>query len=362
MKINNTSVQGIYVYDSNLEFELGDFIIYNASIYICTPKTNQKTFPISPDKDLLNFTPYLATERISLDELINLYNNGIDNTDLNDKIVTSDVLCQFLKKISFGLDFSGIIDKEVLTDYVSPSLGEFINADNTEVIDLLATDLKVEYNNLTIKVSRNLISDLIQVKPNNEISDDDFKSVILKHYTYYENSEIDSFTEKRVLYRIQEVIDHVYGICLYRYAKLSDNSTENGISSWKVSSPNVDYINQLSALLIEKRTKEEMIVENKRFNFREVSFNEPNSISSDGNYYYTLNDEISGVITLTISDTSNTDYVHKNYSMTVKYNNNDSYKYPNGSTIKFQGKTIILSNNSNNRVVKLVNIYTRCYE
>lgn len=357
MKINNTSVQGIYVYDSDLEFELGDFIIYNSSIYICTPKTNQRTFPISPDKDTINFTPYLATEKINLDELINLYSNGIDDTDLDDKIVTSDVLCQFLKRISFGLDFSGIIDKEVLDNYISPSFGEFSNINNTDILDILATDKRTEFNNLTVKVSRDLVKDLIQVKPDN-VNDLDFKSVILKHYTYFEKSENDPLTDTHTLYRIQEVIDHVFGICLYRYTKLSDTVTEDGMSSWKISCPNVNYIEQLSSLL--KLGNRSATPEKKLFNFKEISFTRPNNVSADNYFHYTVNEELSGIITLTISETSTTDYVHKNYSMTVKYGNNLSYKFPNDTIIRFQGNTISLSNNGKD--VQIVNIYTREYE
>ena len=364
MKINNTSVQGIYLYNENLNFEPGDFVIYNSSIYICTPKTNQTVFPITPDKDLLNFTPYLATEKIKIEELIDLYNEGVTSANYEDKIVTSDILCQFLKKISFGLDFSGVIDKEILSNYVSPSLGEFINSNNTEIIDLLATDPKIEYNNLTVKISRDLIKELIQEKPNDNISDDDFKSVILKHYTYYENSEIDSSVGTKVLYRIQEIIDHIYGICLYRYTKLSDNSVENGISSWKVSCPNIEYVEKLSSTLRYLNEQRETTSSDRLFNFKEISFKDTSSgISADGNHHYTLNDSIiSDVITVTISDTSTTSYVHQNYSMTVKFGDNISYKYPNGSIIRFQGSNIILSDGGSDREAKLINIYARNYE
>ena len=42
MKINNTSVPGIYTYMPGIELECGDFVIYNNSIYICTEKAEIK--------------------------------------------------------------------------------------------------------------------------------------------------------------------------------------------------------------------------------------------------------------------------------------------------------------------------------
>ena len=65
---------------------------------------------------------------------------------------------------------------------------------------------------------------------------------------------------------------------------------------------------------------------------------------------------------VTISDTSTTSYIHQNYSMTVKFGDNISYKYPNGSIIRFQGSNIILSDGGSDREAKLINIYARNYE
>lgn len=361
MKINNTSVQGIYKYSENLEFELGDFVIYNSSIYLCTPRTSQTVFPITPDKDNLNFTPYLSTEKISIEELLDLYNNGIDDiNNLGDKIVTGDILCQFLKKISFGLDFSGVIDKEVLSNLVSPEFGEFTDISNTDLLDLLATDTRTEYNNLTIKVSRELIKELIQEKPNN-VDDSDFNSVILKHYTYFERSEKSSVNDKGIQYRVQEIIDHVFGVCLYRYVKLSATSS-NELSTWKVSCPSVEYVNKLSTVLNHATTQGEISNNRKLFNFKEVSFIEPVGVSANGTYSYVINDTLDGVITITISETRNNEHIHRNYSMTVKYANNVKYKFPNNTEIRFTGNSIELKKDTEEKEVKIINIYTRNYE
>lgn len=366
MKINNKSVQGIYVYDSALEFEKGDFVIFNGCIYVCNPKSNQTTFPVSPDKDLLNFSPYLSTGKLSIEEFDDLYKNGLDRINQEDKLITSDIFCKILKKISFGLDQSGIIDKEILRGFISPEFEEFTNNNNTDIIDqLILNSDKIELNNLSIKVDRKLFEGyLITEKPLDVIIDDeDFKSVILNQYTYTEFSESSEF-EYKTTFRIQEVIDHVFGICMYRYSRLDSNNLNKEVSSWKVSCPSVEYVKQFSNYMktaINKINKER---DNNFFNFREINFKRQN-LEEDNTYTYELLDDIdlsNKFITITISDSPINSNISTNYSMTVKFINSVEYKFPNDTTVSMSNNVIKLEKSLENKnEVIIVNIYARDY-
>ena len=64
MIINNTHVQGIFLYSKDIEFEKGDFVVSGDCIYICTAEnptntTNNTVSGIEPSTDLKNFNTYL---------------------------------------------------------------------------------------------------------------------------------------------------------------------------------------------------------------------------------------------------------------------------------------------------------------
>ena len=360
MKINNKSVQGIYTYDSSLEFEKGDFVIHDGSIYICNPKSENTTFPLSPDKDLNNFIPYLSTGKLTLDEFENQYYKGLSNNQ-EDKLITSDILCQILKRITFGLDFSGIINKEILKNYQSPEFGEFSNNTNTDILDNLILGNSIELNNLIVKVDRELFKGfLITEKPSN-VDDIDFKNVILKQYTYEEKSELDKNTGNMAIFRIQEVIDHVFGITMYRYAKISITSENTGISDWKISCPKIKYVEDFSNY-VKKVSEKIQNTTDQYFNFKNENF-QNKGIGSDGYNIYELNSDLRNkYVTIVISESINESSLITNYSMTIKFTIDSTYLFPNGIQLSIMNNNSLkLQNDKSDRVVKIENIYSRVY-
>ena len=49
MILNNTHVQGLFLYSEETEYEKGDFVVYGNTIYICTAKnpTNKTNNTVS---------------------------------------------------------------------------------------------------------------------------------------------------------------------------------------------------------------------------------------------------------------------------------------------------------------------------
>ena len=383
MIINNTSVPGIYLYTAGIELEKGDFVIYGNSLFICDPKQGS-TYLTEETFDESNFKSYIGGEKITWEEFEELYKSSGSMT--NDKLVVSPVLSKIIKKLIFGIDFSGVINEEIISSlsYVSPGIKEFVGNSVTPAtaLDKLIQDTKHdELNNLCIKVSRdlfkNILPDVSNLKDIAGVSDSAFNSVILKHYTYTETTGSGKEYITRV--RVQEVIDHINGVCLYRYIKLLNSnpgtvvnsSGENGIgkvSSWKISSTNLNYLNKMDSLLKYITDKEEELRKVK-FNFKSISI--PDYVQEEGNKKkYTLTDT-NGFDLATITITSkNGEGIMKSYSMTVNLLSPEGcvYEFINGVKIYIDRQSsdtnpaLILENPDGVGDVNIISIYTRNYE
>jgi len=298
MIINNTHVQGIFIYSQDVEYERGDFVVSGDSIYICTAAnpTNQQNFTvkgIDPAKDSTgNFKIYPGDKVSTAKEYYN-YVNGrlswefknsaqeveialgmepgtfpIENvvTDRNalprsihegdaykvgtpatgfeyayipyheDKYISGNVLNEILQNTFFGVNESGII-----TNYVS-SNGFDDNGDEILEYSIGGSLANIENGKIlnAIMKSPDLNNGMFNVSRSlSEIAtlvdrNSEIESVLVKQYTYIDSSA----GNKRI--RIQEIIDPVIGSVKYRWAEGS------GINTLPYSSSRVYGFNEVT--------------------------------------------------------------------------------------------------------------------
>ena len=162
MILNNTHIQGIFIYQPDIEYEKGDFVVSGNSIYICiagNPNTGSNTvIGIDPAKDTENYTIYLGGSIKNIEE----YFSYIDNPSVeqDDKFIKANLLSQILNTYMVGFDEKGIITDYVYQDSVgkillSDNLNKFVEGENNELI--LDRILKADdINNAIFKLSREL--------------------------------------------------------------------------------------------------------------------------------------------------------------------------------------------------------------
>lgn len=162
MILNNTHIQGIFIYQPDIEYEKGDFVVSGNSIYICTagnPNTGSNTvIGIDPAEDTENYTIYLGGSIKNIEE----YFSYIDNPSVeqNDKFIKASLLSQILNTYMIGFDEKGIITDYIYQDSVgkillSDNLSKFVEGENNELV--LDRILKAEdVNNAMFKISREL--------------------------------------------------------------------------------------------------------------------------------------------------------------------------------------------------------------
>lgn len=236
MIINNTkSVTGIFKYDPEAEYEKGDFVVYSGCMYICKAVTSDTISGVAPDTDPENFVIYLGDQVASLDEYYNYIkkSQGEIEKDLEDKVVdkyiSMPLLSLILNKMYFGLNDSGVI-----TNYVNTS--EDFSVKDLDTLDestpLISIIKAPELNNGVLRVKRDL-NEISLLVPQFSDTDDEYKSyysqshkdyLILKQYTYDSDP---GEGEKISRYRVQELIDPIYGNTYYRYTIGNITSSNN---------------------------------------------------------------------------------------------------------------------------------------
>lgn len=389
MIINNTSVPGIYKYTEGLEVERGDFVTFGENLYICVPE-NGVTYKIEDDSvmDYKNFKTYLGGEKAEWEDFEKIF-AGIGTSDLKDGLVTSPILSQAIKRLMFGIDSNGIITEEIISNlsYVSPGLKEFIKGHKltpSSALNYLLEDTEhPEFNNLCIKISRSIVKNYLPgiEEINNDTTGD---SVILKNYTYRESKTKYNYP---IRVRVQEIIDHINGVCLYRYIKLLDVTPSSVVtefggddaigkpSSWKLSTINLEYLSRLDAVLKYISDKENSSSEgNKGFNFKKISIpNAKVSNSEEGykTYQFSFNPqyiESFEDITVTISSSKQGETgLCRNYSMTVNLKDETcTYYFQNNVSIKrlsSLGNSLVIELvTPENLDTKITSIYIKNYE
>ena len=183
--------------------------------------------------------------------------------------------------------------------------------------------------------------------------------------------------------RIQEVIDHINGVCLYRYVKLLDVTPSTEIidfgeenigkpSSWKISTVNLDYLSRLDAVLkyISDKENSKSIGESK-FNFKDITIPQSTIDTTTNSKTYTFDKKFETdfenvTLTISVKDQENTK-LRRNYSMTTNlYDKEIKYSFLPGITIERRNDTsvsIILTapDDININRVDLINVYTKNY-
>lgn len=262
MKINNKSIPGIFIFNSNIsvEYELNDFVVHGKNIYICRPKKSSSVvFNTTDNVDNFfseNFIDYLGGREATWEDFENTYNNlSIED----DPLITCTSLVKILKKISFGIDSDGLIDGYIDSNKISSNLVDLLKCPDDCTINILDQLILVglpEFNNMTLKVSRDLLKNYLP-KEDPITGETDINYLLLKHYTY---------TESQNIIRIQEIIDPFNSVCLYRYSKrraFLDNVSDiqvsdiGRISKWKLSCTNTTFLGRLDTLLHRNDTPEE---------------------------------------------------------------------------------------------------------
>lgn len=249
MIVNNTHIQGIFVYQEDIEYEKGDFVISGNSIYICTagnPNTgNYTVLGIDPASDSENFTIYLGDSLKNIDEYFS-YVENTDDSDKEDKLLTADLLSEILNTYMLGFDEKGVIDEYIYSDTVGDSgsisissgLEKFVSGDSDKVLDTIIKSEDI--NNATIKVSRGLseISDIFPAQyQSGTIADEDLRYLILRQYTYTneipiaaEDSETtdEETTEDTTTTTSSRSIEELFPECFSSSDSGEDDSTESG--------------------------------------------------------------------------------------------------------------------------------------
>ena len=393
MIVGNKSIPGIFLYSDDVEYETGDFIVKDSKIYICTPKQGNSIVGKDPAIDKENFSNYLGgNDPVTWEDFKNQFDNYTETITNDNKVVTGTSLSNILKKLVFGINSDSIIDESIspITVGIQNILTSHGYSGNNpiDLIDyfILNGDIP-EFNNLTIRVSRDLLKTVLpSIGDSNNIES---KSVILRQYTYYEDVSImgnEVNTTKNKI-RIQEIIDHVLGVCFYRYYRFGNeyelDNTINSPSSWKISCPSYKYLNNLNSLLKFVTDKLNTLDDTSSFKFiditdkfKESTDNNIDTGSTTKNKKVVYNVSpiyiLDKTLTITIyskfigdNESSSSIYSH---SMTINFNTtNTYYTFSNGVTIKFIydiNKTgaqvqVLLEWNSDSVVVWIGDVYSR---
>lgn len=333
MIINNTHVQGIFLYSNDARFERGDFVVDGNEIYVCTAYfPNNSDFTVSgklPRNDKKNFIPYPGDKIVTAKEYYNYVNGikvwkiapteddvktalGLDivlpidtldsdtqlpnpNTsqegsvyrvkDLNntysyryidwteDKYVSSHVLSEILQGLYFGVGEGGII-----TDYVTYNGSEVgysvsgaeLHVTNKEILNAIIRDKALNNGMLTVSRSLPELKSLAISTTTTE------KTVLLKQHTY-----IDGDSGNGTRYRVQELVDPVDGRVYYRYSRgiyCEGDWNYDVVSKWKSSFETTKVLDEINAIknyykdkLVDLESTKRMLVDN--FCYREVPAN-----------------------------------------------------------------------------------------
>lgn len=344
MRLNGKSVQGIYVYNKNTTYEVGDLVLYKNSLYIYTKSDEVHSDGLNP-KDSKDYTPYLGDKLTSLEDW-----KAFLNGESEDKYITTSTLVAILNTCMNDMRLDGVI--ELAYDYPQGDTKDGWILDeyrlDTEVADNSIIDeiLRSSSNYAIYRVSRKLQGlwmvnyDTSLVEGSFTDEDKNRDSVLMKQYTYY-SSEGDK--ENGIQTRIQELIDYVDGTVYYRYAKYDPSLEKDGtlgnltsVSNWHSTRISKEYELQVNSLLnaYSNKIKElEHLEKNLKKNFKFKSLdivpgktsvtlslvNTPGSTKIDKGF-----DQI-GPITIILKERlSTTDIYYKSHEITVEYNDGNS--------------------------------------
>lgn len=221
MKINDTSVTGVFVYTDNARFEENDFVIFDGTIYICKPKTGEKYVSGEKPKWSENYIVYLGDQSMNISE----YLDFLETAEGENKYLSVLTLQQVLNSYMLGPDGKGVIGEyvkyESAEEYevtLSDTQGTAFTDPNSVIADIMNHP---DINHAMLRVSRLLPEIVVYVgDPKIEtMTTTDTKSCILRQYSY--------ISEEGHKIRVQELIDPVDGLIYYRSA----DTTRDTVSS-----------------------------------------------------------------------------------------------------------------------------------
>lgn len=184
MIVNGKSVRGIFLYDPTLEYENGDFVIYESKLFVCKPSGSTTVMGSEPGEDRSNFVPYPGEMASSKD-----YKEYVTNKDqVKDKYLSSTGFYDIVQNLCFGLGSTGIIWKR-------SHMGSDYEGEEDSIDSMIKSP---DYNNGIVLVDRDEAQDVI---PEIYLSgmEEPWNTVIVRQHSY-------SFNGGDVM-RIQELID-----------------------------------------------------------------------------------------------------------------------------------------------------------
>ena len=382
MILNNSHQTGIFKYSDEVYFEKGDFVVDGTCIYVC--ESSEPVMGIRPSLDTSRdyYSEYPGNKITTASEYYDYVDSLDRNETVEDKYVSSHVLCEILENMYFGFGDNGIVDDHVIynpntgIEYSIRGVREILDNSYTDVLNDIIRDN--DLNNGLIKISRNLpeIRDLL-VASSSELES---SVVILKQYTYRNTSD-------SIPFRVQELMDPEKNKLYYRFSKgsIDDNDnidfTDASVSSWKnLYSDNEDILNKLSAIddyynrKIQETEDIYRIIEG-RYCYREVIETPENGIGTNQTLLKAGRDKdllsidnfdypfyVTVIIKVPVDSSNN---IYRNYSTTIDVHDSQEateiYNLQDGITITSSIITIddeeVLSLRSSVGVIK--NIYYR---
>ena len=251
MKVNNTSLQGVFKYSpNNITYEAGDFIIDDDVIYKCLNEITSSS-DIDPSKNE-NFEVYLAGKIADPENI---------DYESDDKYISPVTFVALMKKCFSGFDMNGVIRNTIIPERaISLFIQDGIDS-YTEPLDNIMVD--PEINNAIYQIHS---SDIVGAGAGDD--DGDGYLLILRQYTGKSGE---------TWYRMQELIDPYLGSCYYRYIEKTGNSWE--IPSdivWKNPcidtefKSEVEYVINYYKRLINKEISK-YVIDKSNFRFKKLS-------------------------------------------------------------------------------------------
>lgn len=269
MIINNKSIKGIYKYNSNIEFEPGDFVLDNEVLYKALQTTKGNQPRTSPDY----FEVYVGSNCVSSED----YKKGAIKKDC---VLSALSLDSILSSYMSGYNEQGLISNRITSDLkvISSSLAS--NEDVSAYTNPLDAVLcKSDLNNAIFNVDPS--SEVEKILPRTE--GETGIRYVLRQYTYIDSDSVSSGDPS--ITRIQELtkISNLAVTTLYRYVISSDGRfsiSENTTWMSNEVDPNIQKeLNQVRGYYlseIEKYRKLQLIMSN---NFRFKSLDIPSNSS-----------------------------------------------------------------------------------
>ena len=140
MIINNTSIQGMFLYSPVAEYERGDFVVKGTSLFVCSPKNGLETIVGEDPEHSTNFYVYLGDKMASIED----YTNFVDGKS-EDKYISINQLPGILNLYMNGVSGKGIIGNNI-------SLSNDDNNHLDIVVEGYNLPEGVDYNNILLDI------------------------------------------------------------------------------------------------------------------------------------------------------------------------------------------------------------------